>query len=53
MKISKRKPLPYYVRWYEWAGMSTVVRNMNFDSAKKRDRFARKLAKKPGFINYA
>ena len=50
---NERKPLPYYVRWYEQAGWYTLLRCQSFADPDKRDRFARKLAKRPGFIRYA
>lgn len=49
-----RKPLPYYVRWYEsTAAYPILLKNRNFADPETRDKFARKLQKKPGFIKYA
>jgi len=48
-----RKPLPYYVRWYESAGVYTVLRNKSFADPAARDKFARKLPRKENFAGYA
>lgn len=47
-----RRPLPFFVRWYEYAGTYMLLRQRNFDNPEARDRFARKLPKRPGFVRY-
>ena len=55
MKVGfrQRRPLPFHVMWYESAGWYTVLRSKSFEDPFTRDRFARKLPRKPGFIRFA